>query len=132
MFYHFGCQDIKDFGWGCAYRCIQSLCSYLRLHMGYIARNERFIEAEPRHSDIQQVRYSDGFVSFFFLERLTTCHWLRSLNRNLLVLQILIDNEDKPASFLGSREWIGSFEVCLVLDTLYDVSSDDGPALFPI
>ena len=30
---------------------------------------------------------------------------------------------DKPASFVGSREWIGSYEVCIVLDQLYEVSN---------
>ena len=28
---------------------------------------------------------------------------------------------DKPASFVGSREWIGSYEVCIVVDQLYGV-----------
>lgn len=33
----------------------------------------------------------------------------------------LVDISDKPAAFLGSREWIGALEVFYVIDTLYDV-----------
>ena len=34
----------------------------------------------------------------------------------------LIAMEDKEAGFLGSRDWIGSYEVFLVIDFLYNVS----------
>ena len=34
---------------------------------------------------------------------------------------MLFEMEDKPQSFVGSREWIGSFEVCLIIDKIYDV-----------
>lgn len=37
------------------------------------------------------------------------------------IQQTLIRLEDKPPSFLGSKEWIGTFEAALVLDHLYDV-----------
>jgi len=33
----------------------------------------------------------------------------------------LVRIQDKPPSFLGSREWIGSYEICLCFDALYDV-----------
>lgn len=39
------------------------------------------------------------------------------------IQQILVDMEDKPASFKGSKDWIGSFEVHLVLDHLFDIPS---------
>ena len=39
------------------------------------------------------------------------------------VQKTLVSLEDKPASFTGSREWIGSFEVCLTIDAVFDVSS---------
>ena len=29
--------------------------------------------------------------------------------------------KDKPESFVGSREWIGTFEAFLVIDDLFDV-----------
>lgn len=34
----------------------------------------------------------------------------------------LVEVGDKPAEFAGSREWIGCFEACLVLDHLFSVS----------
>lgn len=39
------------------------------------------------------------------------------------IQEVLVALEDKEKSFLGSREWIGSFEVCLVLNHLYDALS---------
>jgi hypothetical protein len=29
------------------------------------------------------------------------------------IQQLLVDLEDKPSSFMGSHEWIGSVEVCI-------------------
>ncbi|WAR07085.1 UFSP2-like protein [Mya arenaria] len=37
------------------------------------------------------------------------------------IQEALVTMEDKPSSFKGSCEWIGSFEVCLCLDNFYDV-----------
>ena len=101
--------------WGCGYRTLQTICSWLNL-------NYEKSEKVPSIREIQKV---------------------------------LVDLEDKPSSFLGSRQWIGSFEVwiyymkniiqyklfkntdieyfkmyltyifqvCLVIDNLYDVPS---------
>ena len=33
----------------------------------------------------------------------------------------LVAMEDKPKSFAGSKEWIGSFELCICIDYFYDV-----------
>ena len=33
----------------------------------------------------------------------------------------LVKMEDKPSSFIGSREWIGSFEISICLDYFYEV-----------
>jgi len=30
--------------------------------------------------------------------------------------------QDKPAHFLGSKDWIGSYELCLYLDAAFDIS----------
>ena len=38
------------------------------------------------------------------------------------IQQALVTMGDKPTSFLGSREWIGSVEVAMCLDYFYDVS----------
>ena len=31
--------------------------------------------------------------------------------------------EDKPKNFIGSRDWIGSYEVCLIIDKIFDIPS---------
>eukprot|EP00069_Balaena_mysticetus_P011876 bmy_00305T0 len=82
--YHHYMQDrIDDNGWGCAYRSLQTICSWFK-HQGY---TERSI---PTHREIQQA---------------------------------LVDAGDKPATFVGSRQWIGSIEVQLVLNHLIGITS---------
>ncbi|XP_043828946.1 ufm1-specific protease 2 isoform X1 [Dromiciops gliroides] len=82
--YHHYMQDrIDDSGWGCAYRSLQTLCSWFR-HQGYTDRSI------PTHQEIQQA---------------------------------LVDVGDKPATFVGSRQWIGSIEVQLVLNHLMGITS---------
>lgn len=82
--YHHYMQDrVDDNGWGCAYRSLQTICSWFK-HQGY---TERSI---PTHREIQQA---------------------------------LVDAGDKPATFVGSRQWIGSIEVQLVLNQLIGVTS---------
>lgn len=64
----------------------------------------------------------------------TLCSWIRGqlLNEGtkgqvspvpsiLDIQKILVDCNDKPASFLGSKEWIGCFEASIVIDVLYSV-----------
>lgn len=82
--YHHYMQDrIDDNGWGCAYRSLQTICSWFK-HQGYTER------AIPTHREIQQA---------------------------------LVDAGDKPATFVGSRQWIGSIEVQLVLNQLIGITS---------
>ena len=40
-----------------------------------------------------------------------------------LSTQTLVDSGDKPPSLVGSKQWIGSFEVSVVLNHLLGVSS---------
>lgn len=39
------------------------------------------------------------------------------------VAKALVDAGDKPAAFVGSRQWIGSVEVQLVLNQLFGITS---------
>lgn len=81
--YHHYMQDqLNDNHWGCAYRSLQTLCSWFR-HQGYTDK------PVPTHKEIQQ---------------------------------ILVDVKDKPANFVGTKQWIGSIEVSTVLNQLLDVS----------
>ncbi|XP_053972680.1 ufm1-specific protease 1 [Hylaeus anthracinus] len=82
-YWHYGCDGFNDKGWGCGYRTLQTICSW-------IIKNRNLEQSVPSIRSIQE---------------------------------ILVALEDKERSFIGSREWIGSFEVCLVLNHLYDVLS---------
>ncbi|XP_071846346.1 ufm1-specific protease 2-like [Apostichopus japonicus] len=82
--YHHYMQDqLNDNHWGCAYRSLQTLCSWFR-HQGYTDK------PVPTHKEIQQ---------------------------------ILVDVKDKPANFVGTKQWIGSIEVSTVLNQLLDITS---------
>ncbi|KAM4707617.1 ufm1-specific protease 2 [Discoglossus pictus] len=82
--YHHYMQDrTDDSGWGCAYRSLQTICSWFQ-YQGY---SDKPI---PTHKEIQQA---------------------------------LADVGDKPAAFVGSRQWIGSIEVQLVLNHLLGITS---------
>ncbi|CAL8332824.1 unnamed protein product [Lota lota] len=82
--YHHYMQDrMEDSGWGCAYRSLQTICSWFQ-QQGYVER------PVPSHREIQQA---------------------------------LVDMGDKQASFVGSRQWIGSIEVQAVLDQLLGITS---------
>ncbi|XP_072241138.1 ufm1-specific protease 2 [Leuresthes tenuis] len=82
--YHHYMQDrVDDNGWGCAYRSLQTICSWFQ-QQGYVERSV------PSHKEIQQA---------------------------------LVDVGDKQASFVGSRQWIGSIEVQAVLSHLLGITS---------
>lgn len=82
--YHHYMQDrVDDNGWGCAYRSLQTICSWF-LQQGYTE------QTVPTHTHIQQA---------------------------------LVDVGDKEPSFVGSRKWIGSIEVQVVLSQLLGVTS---------
>eukprot|EP00727_Mastigamoeba_balamuthi_P013708 m51a1_g8960 putative ufm1-specific protease 2 (540) ;mRNA; r:1057286-1059300 len=82
-YYHYTQDNIDDKGWGCAYRSMQTLWSWLLL-AGYTSR------AVPMHRQIQETLAALG---------------------------------DKPATFVGSRQWIGAIEISLCLDSQLGVQS---------
>ncbi|XP_042885071.1 ufm1-specific protease 1-like [Penaeus japonicus] len=88
LFYHYGCDGFDDRGWGCGYRTLMSLCSWLRGQISNAKPNAGSIAPVPSNHRVQE---------------------------------ILVEISDKEKNFLGSKQWIGSVEVCLVIDTLYDV-----------
>lgn len=83
-YYHYGCDGFADKGWGCGYRTLQTLCSWVKKNM----KGKCSLPVVPNIREIQCV---------------------------------LVNIEDKPNHFIGSRDWIGCFEACLVLDVLYGV-----------
>ncbi|XP_049815423.1 ufm1-specific protease 1 isoform X1 [Schistocerca nitens] len=84
-YYHYGCDGFSDKGWGCGYRTLQTLCSWVKESL----KGNGSPPPVPHIREIQSV---------------------------------LVGIEDKPTHFIGSRDWIGCFEACLVLDVLYSVS----------
>lgn len=81
-YFHYMQQGFNDKGWGCAYRSLQTLASWLHL-------NNYTATVSLSHREIQETLVKIG---------------------------------DKPASFVGSKDWIGSMEVGYVLDELFGVS----------
>ena len=61
----------------------------------------------------------------------TICSWVRHVLKSKRevplvpslreIQQTLVDIGDKPSSFIGSREWIGSVEACLYMDETFGV-----------
>ena len=82
-YHHYMQDNFDDNGWGCAYRSLQTICSWFKLQ-GYTTTDV------PNHMQIQEALVSVG---------------------------------DKPRNFIGSRQWIGSFEVGICLDQILKVSS---------
>lgn len=84
LYFHYGCDGLDDRGWGCGYRTIQTMVSWLCLNWTSKTPNTH----PPSLPEIQEALVAVG---------------------------------DKPASFSGSRGWIGTFEASLVLDYFYHV-----------
>ncbi|XP_078322498.1 uncharacterized protein LOC111102480 [Crassostrea virginica] len=82
LYYHYGCDGVDDRGWGCGYRTLQTMCSWIQGQRG-----------EGMHKVPSLGQFQDALVAM----------------------------EDKPKSFAGSKEWIGSFELCICIDYFYDV-----------
>jgi Ufm1-specific protease 1 len=74
-YYHYGCDNFNDVGWGCGYRTIQTICSWIQNQLRLIQGFETTIPEVPSILEIQK---------------------------------ILTESGDKPASFEGSKQWIGT------------------------
>lgn len=85
-YYHYVCDGVDDRGWGCGYRTLQTLCSWVKRNAGTTVREDSC--SVPTITEIQDA---------------------------------LVEMNDKEESFRGSKQWIGSFEVCLCLDYFYGV-----------
>ncbi|XP_058037361.1 inactive Ufm1-specific protease 1 isoform X1 [Ahaetulla prasina] len=83
-YYHYGCEGVDDRGWGCGYRTLQMMCSWLVAARG---------EAVAHHPVPSLKEIQDSLVKM----------------------------GDKPPSFSGSRDWIGTVEAALCMDYFYDV-----------
>ena len=89
-YFHYVCDDFNDVGWGCGYRTLQTLCSWIYF-------NFKGNESKLSKSKVSEV---PSIVE---------------------IQNALVSMQDKPSTFVKSKEWIGSFEVCFCLDYFYDV-----------
>uniref|UniRef100_A0A6G1SJC2 Ufm1-specific protease 2 n=1 Tax=Aceria tosichella TaxID=561515 RepID=A0A6G1SJC2_9ACAR len=109
--YHHYLQDrIQDNGWGCAYRSLQTIISWYK-HQAYIYSPD----IEPRAPKQTGEDKTSSLRAQLHKEARVPTH--QEIQR------VLVDVGDKPASFVGSEKWIGSQEVCYVLNHLYNLDS---------
>lgn len=107
--YHHYMQDhVSDDGWGCAYRSLQTIISWFK-HQGYIYTPDVSIRAPAKGEKTRDLR-----LKLSREERVPTHEEIQ---------QVLVDVGDKQQSFVGSQKWIGSQEVCFVLNHLYNIES---------
>jgi len=107
-YYHYMQDRVSDNGWGCAYRSLQTIVSWFQ-HQGYIYSPDVEQRAEKLGSKTQPLR-----AKLCRESRVPTHEEIQS---------VLVDVGDKQDSFIGSQKWIGSQEVCYVLNHLYDINS---------
>uniref|UniRef100_H2YTM1 UFSP1/2/DUB catalytic domain-containing protein n=1 Tax=Ciona savignyi TaxID=51511 RepID=H2YTM1_CIOSA len=81
-YYHYLCDGTDDRGWGCGYRTLQTIISWVHFNKDFETANV------PSIFEIQKA---------------------------------LVKMDDKPHNFISSKEWLGSFEVCLCLDYFCEV-----------
>ena len=101
-------------GWGCGYRSVQSLCSW-----AVMQKKKRKRGGEGDGSSLSHDKDSGPEVDQGG-EPTSVAGWTVPSVRG--IQEALVEVGDKPAEFTGSREWIGCFEACLVLDHLFAVS----------
>lgn len=122
-FYHYLCDGFDDRvkysyvlhawfvidakGWGCGYRSLQSLCSWVVKY-----RQKCMNKASPSLPELSPSSLPEGLSH---KEEQLTVPSIPELQ------SCLVEAGDKPSSFAGSREWIGCCEANIVLDHLYGV-----------
>ena len=92
-------------GWGCGYRSLQTLCSWA----------ENMLQTLLPHSHILSSKTNPS-----------SCDGLSSPQQSVPSLRViqetLVEVGDKLEAFVGSRDWIGTYEACIILDHLFGVS----------
>lgn len=109
--YHHYLQDrAQDSGWGCAYRSLQTIISWFK-HQGYIYSQDVELRA-PKSANEDKTSLLRKKLSIE--ARVPTHEEIQT---------VLVDVGDKQSSFIGSEKWIGSQEVCYVLNHLFNLDS---------
>ena len=92
-------------GWGCGYRTLQTMCSWIQQQ-----------QSSPTASAASTA--SAGTTAPVRVPSIP------------IIQQALVTMGDKPSTFLESKDWIGSFEVCIVIDHFYNVSIPNVSSFF--
>ena len=77
-YFHYNCDQVNDAGWGCGYRTLQTMCSWIRFKL--IEKNQKNNNSESKIATVPTI---------------------------LEIQKILADCGDKPSNFVGSKSWIG-------------------------
>lgn len=110
-YHHYMQDNINDNGWGCAYRSLQTIISWFK-HQGYIYSMDAK-PYRPKKTDPEDK-----------LAELRTKLELESrVPSHEEIQRVLVDVGDKTPDFVNSKKWIGSQEVCYVLDHLFGIQS---------
>lgn len=110
-YHHYMQSRANDNGWGCAYRSLQTIISWFK-HQGYIYSPDVKLR-EPKSND-KNDKTSELRRRLHLESRVPTHEEIQT---------VLVDVGDKESTFIGSQKWIGSQEVCYVLNHLYDLDS---------
>lgn len=107
-YHHYMQDNFNDDGWGCAYRSMQTIFSWFRYVFFYEYLLFRFFIVTCKLTN-----------SYFRYQGYTTV----AVPSHKEIQQCLVKIGDKPSSFVGSKQWIGSTEVMFCLETLLGVQS---------
>lgn len=110
-YHHYMQSRISDNGWGCAYRSLQTIISWYK-NQGYIYSPDVQIRAHAKGS--KNDKSNQLRLKLHIESRVPTHEEIQT---------VLVEIGDKQPSFVGSQKWIGSQEVCYVLNHLYDLDS---------
>lgn len=110
-YHHYMQNRANDNGWGCAYRSLQTIISWFK-HQGYIYSPDVQLR-EPKSND------NNGKTN----ELRRKLHLESRVPTHEEIQTVLVDVGDKESTFIGSQKWIGSQEVCYVLNHLYNLDS---------
>lgn len=109
-YYHYLQDRCQDAGWGCAYRTLQTICSWFLL--------QGFVHAYVP-TTITAAAAGDATNSSASTQSKTPL--MPPIPSIRDIQEILVASGDKDRRFIGSKEWIGSMEVGIILRWCYGI-----------
>lgn len=90
LYYHYECDGMRDVGWGCGYRTAQTMLSYLRLNISPTKSRQQDSHWHLREPSIAEIQ------------------------------ELLNTSLDASGPRRQSKDWIGTMDVCCLLDIVAD------------